>query len=289
MSLVNRRLFSIVQPCLQHTSHPRFVDTIKETSKPAQERSYEITRPIGLESPVLLNHKLSDTYSLSNVGNELFGAQAKERRQKYLDYDLKHSPIFDAKSFRNTNGKIFTPPISWFKSEKSLYFPDFVAKTLIGDKESLYGLLRAKYSIVRLFSSVTGDECTKTYFKVDNNDFYTSSYAQFTQEFPKFQIIDINMPTSWIKGFILSLSLSNLKKTIPPERWNQYFILPNHLLPPDIREKLHCDNQCSGYIYIVDSVGKIRWATSGYATTDDLKLMWKVVRGLSRESTNQVL
>ena len=272
---------------LQQRSQPRFVDTIKEVSKPAQEDSYEITRPIGLAKPVLLNHKLSDTYSISNIGQELFGSQAKERRQKNLDYDIKHSPIYDIKSFRNTNGKIFKPPISWFKQDKSLYFPDFIAKTLTGELNSLYDVLNNKYSIVRLYSTVTGEQCSKSYFKVDNEDYYTTNYKSFSEKFPDFQIIDINMPSSWIKGFILNLSLSNLRKMISPERYQNYFILPLHILPPEIREQLHCDNQCTGYIYILDPTGKIRWATSGYSTKEDLQLMWKVVRGLEKEASQR--
>ncbi|KAI5962645.1 ATP10 [Candida pseudojiufengensis] len=264
--------------------HFKVLNTLKEVSKPPQSSSIEMTRPIGLQKPILLNHKLSDTYSISNIGRELFGDQAKERRQKNLDYDLKHSPIYEAKSFENTKGKIFKPPISWFRQDKSLYFPDFIAKTLTGKQESLYDVLSNKYNIVRLFSSITGDQCTKSYFKYQNKDYYSKNYQDFRTQFPNFQIIDINMPTSWIKGFVLNLSLSNLRKTISPDRYNKYFILPIHILTPDIREKLHCDNQCSGYIYILDPRGKIRWATSGYATPEDLDLMWKVVRGLEKEA-----
>ncbi|KAI5957191.1 ATP10 [Candida jiufengensis] len=262
----------------------KFLNTIKEVSKPPQSSSLEITRPIGLSKPVLLNHKLSDTYSLTNIIQELFGDQAKERRQKNLDYDLKHSPIYEAKSFENTKGKIFKPPISWFKQDKSLFFPDFIAKTLNGKQESLYDVLGNKYSIVRLFSSITGDKCTRSYFDYDGKDLYSKDYSTFQKQFPNFQIININMPTTWIKGIVTNLSLSNLKKIISPDRYNKYFILPMHILPPDIRTKLHCDNQCSGYIYILDSQGRIRWATSGYSTPEDLELMWKVVRGLEKEA-----
>ncbi|KAI5964411.1 ATP10 [Candida theae] len=285
--LITRQL-STSAHLLQQRSQPRFVDTIKEVSKPAQEDSYNVTRPLGLTKPVLLNHKLSDTYSFSNIVGELFGAQAKERRQKNLDFDLKHSPIYDMKSFQNTKGKIFKPPISWFKQDKSLYFPDFIAKTLTGESNSLYDVLNNKYSIVRLYSTVIGEQCSRSYFKVDNEDYYSTNYKSFVEKFPNFQIIDINMPSSWIKGFVLNLSLSNLRKMISPERYQNYFILPLHILAPEIREQLHCDNQCTGYIYIIDSFGKIRWATSGYSTPEDLQLMWKVVKGLEKEATQKV-
>ncbi|KAI5970677.1 ATP10 [Candida margitis] len=287
VSRTSTRSLSTSLHFLQQRSQPRFVNTIKEVSQPAQENSYEITRPIGLPKPVLLNHKLSDTYSISNIGEELFGAQAKERRQKNLDYDIKHSPIYDIKSFQNTKGKIFRPPISWFKQDKALYFPDFIAKTLTGKSNSLYDVLNNKYSIVRLYSTAIGEQCSKSYFKVDDGDYYSTDYKKFTEKFPNFQIVDINMPSSWLKGFILNLSLSNLRKMILPDRYQNYFILPLHILPPEIREHLHCDNQCSGYIYILDPSGKIRWASSGYSTPEDLQLMWKVVRGLQKEAISE--
>lgn len=265
---------------------PRFVNTIKETVKSAQEKSYSITRPLGLSKPVLLNHKLSDTYSLSNIYEELFGQKSKERRQKQLDYDLKHSPIYEVKSFENTKGKIFTPPVSYFRQVKSLYFPDFIAKTLAGNQRSLYDSLDNRLSIVKLFSSVAGEQCTRSYFKVENKDYYSQDYDTFVEEYPHTQILDVNMPQSWIKGFVTNLSTGNLRKTLKPAlRYENYFILPGHIMSAEIREQLYCDNQCSGYIYIVDSMGKIRWATSGYATPEDLKLMWKVVKGVQREMT----
>ncbi|KAL6450132.1 ATP10 Mitochondrial ATPase complex subunit ATP10 [Candida maltosa Xu316] len=257
---------------------PRFMNTYSDTIKPPQEK------PTRLSKPVLLNHKLSDTYSFSNIKQELFGDQAKERRQKQLDYDLKHSPIYEAKSFQNTKGKIFTPPISYFKQDKSLYFPDFIAKTLTGGSRSLYEALDDKISIITLSSAVTGEQCVRSYFKVDGKDYYSTDYETFKEEYPKVQIIDINMPQSWIKGFIMNMGKGGLKKSLGDEsRFKNYFILPSHIMSAEIKEKLHCDNQCSGYIYIVDNMGKLRWATSGMATPEDLTLMWKVVKGLQKE------
>lgn len=284
MQKVSIRCFSECRALLER-SQPRFVNTFKETIKSAQEKSYSIVRPIGLSKPVLLNHKLSDTYSISNIYQELFGAKAKERRQKQLDYDLKHSPIYELKSFQNTKGKIFTPPISYFKAEKSLYFPDFIAKTLAGKLRSLYDAFGNKTSIVKIFSTVAGEQCTKSYFNVDGKDLYSKDYNAFTQDYPNSQIIDVNMPQSWIKGFALNLGAGNLKKSLNSnvERYDNYFMLPSHIMSSEIRELLHCDNQTTGYIYIIDSMGRIRWATSGYATPTDLALMWKVVKGLEKE------
>ncbi|KAK6453781.1 ATPase assembly factor ATP10 [Scheffersomyces xylosifermentans] len=262
---------------------PRFVTTLKEASKPALEKSRPITKPIGLDSPILLNHKIGDTYSLTNIKEELFSSEAKERRQKKLDYEIKHSPFYETKSFRNTNGKIFTPPISFFKKDKAKYFPDFISTTLDGQQRSLYEILTGKVSIVRLYSTVSGEQCSHTYFKEEGKDFAGGDYTEFQSKYPKGQIIDINIPQNWMKGFFLGLSKSSIKKTIAPERHGKYFILPDHIFQYDVREKLYCDNMCSGYIYLLDHNGKIRWATSGYSNEEESALMWKCVKGLEKE------
>ncbi|RCK63076.1 Mitochondrial ATPase complex subunit ATP10 [Candida viswanathii] len=282
------RCFSMCS-VLRQKSQPGFVNTFKATIEKAQEKSFNIVRPFGLPKPVLLNHKLSDTYSMRNIFQELFGEKAKERRQKQLDYDLKHSPIFELKSFRNTNGKIFTPPISYFKADKSLYFPDFIAKTLTGDLRSFYEALGEKVSIVRLFSTVAGEKCTDTYFEVDGKKLYSKDYDMFVKEHPKAQIIDVNMPQGWAKGFILNLVAGNIRKTLNfnESRYANYFMLPSHMMSGEIREQLHCDNQTTGYIYLIDTMGRIRWATSGYANPTELALMWKVVKGLEKEIGTQ--
>ncbi|CAI5755977.1 unnamed protein product [Candida verbasci] len=261
---------------------PGFLKTFNAATKPAQKQSFSITKPFGLEKPILLNHKLSDTYSFSNIYQELFGEQAKERRAKQINYDLKHSPLFDSKSFRNTNGKIFNSPISYFKQEKSLYFPDFITKTLTGESRSLYDVLvEKKVSIITLFSTGSGYNCVQTWFKEDGKDLYKDS--SFEKENPNAQIIDINLPQSWLKGFITKyFALPNIKKMLPELRQNNYFILPNHIFSFNIKEKLYCDNQCSGYIYIVDSMGKIRWAASGNSTPEEYKLMWKTIKNLQK-------
>ena len=265
----------------------RFAASINNAVKTPQTKPIEIKHAIGLETPVLLNHNLSDTYNLNNLYHSLFSAEAKEARQKKLDYEMQHSPLYDAKCFRNTNGKIFTPPKSYFRAEKSLYFPDFYAKTLDGKQRSIYEALGDKITIVNIFSSVTGERCTHSYYKLDEKDYYLKDYTEFTKEYPNCQIFDVNIPTNWLKGFVLNLSLSNLRKMIPKERSNHYFILPDHIFQYKIRQELLCDNQCSGFIYILDPQGRIRWLTSGYSTPEEYELMWKVVKRLQNEIANK--
>lgn len=252
--------------------------TLKAGAKSAQQSPMAITRPFGLDSPILLNRKVDNTYSLSNIKLELFSPEAKERRQKKLDYEITHSPFYESKSFSNTNGKIFTPPISFFKLDKSKYFPDFVATTINGSQKSLFDLFDSKFSIIKIYSTISGQNCVDSYFKHLELSPYTKS-----------QVIDINIPANWFKGFIINLSKSSIKKSISEFRWENYFILPEHIWHYDIREKLHCDNMCSGFIYVVDNNGKIRWATSGKSTPEELALFERVLRGMQKELTEEPL
>lgn len=261
---------------------PRFAQTLKEASKPPLTKSQPITRPFGLDSPVLINKEASD-FSLSGIQSEVFGSEAKERRQKKLDHEITHSPFYESKSFTNTNGKIFSPPVSYFKRDKAKFFPDFVGNTLEKPTQNLHELLDGKVSIVRLYCTVSGEKCTETYFNVAQQNYLTTGYDSFNADYPSSQIIDINIPQNWLKGFLVKLSKNSIKKSIPQPRHKGYFVVPDHLFPFNIKEKLMCDNMCSGYIYILDHQGRIRWATSGYADKAELALMWKCVRGLEKE------
>lgn len=260
---------------------PRFTQTLQEASKPALTKSQLITRPFGLESPVLINPKSKSTNG--SIQNKVFGTNAKEERQKQLDHEIAHSPFYESKSFTNTKGKIFTPPVSFFKPEKSKYFPNFAGTTLDNKDQKLFELLEGKISIVRLYSTVSGEKCTETYFDVEAQKYLTSGYDTFEAKHPLSQIIDINIPQNWLKGLLVRLSKSNIRKMLPQKRHRSYFVVPDKLFLLDVKHKIMCDNMCSGYIYILDHQGRIRWATSGYSNAAELNLMWKCVKGLEKE------
>lgn len=269
------------------TKLPRFTETLKEASKPALQNSLLISKPFGLNSPTLLNPNNENAISYQSLKYNLFSSEAKEKRQKVLDHDIAHSPFYESKSFENVNGKIFTPPISYFKKDKSKFFPDFISNTLTSNDVRFGSMLGGKISIVRIYSTISGDQVSKTYFQDDSIN-YLDNNDEFSSKFPLSQIIDINMPQSAIKRFLVNLSKNNLKKIVPIERQSKYFILPYDVFPLEVRKELNCDNTCSGYIYLLDNTGRIRWATSGSANESEYSLMWKCVAGLEKELKKQL-
>lgn len=265
------RLFSTSVKATQ-ANVPRFVTTLKEASKPALQKSTPISRPIGFDQPFELGQ--------STLLNNAFSKSAAEQRQKQLDHDIKHSPFYESKSFANTSGKIFTPPVSYFKKDKAKYFPNFTGYTLINEKKSLYNELKDKVTILRIFSTISAENCSNTYVQ----DYLSAEgYSNLQSKYPHTQIVDVNLPQSWVKGLFVKMAKTNLRKLVTPARHNLYFVLPNTMFPVEVKQKLLCDNMCSGYIYVLDSDGKIRWATSGFASEDEEAVLWRCVRGLEKE------
>lgn len=269
---MQKRLFTTTAQNLNRKL-PRFVNTLKEASKPALEKPGVVNRPFGFDSPITLT-------SPSKSITDAFSKQAKDQRQRQLDHDIAHSPFYESKSFANTQGKIFTPPVSYFKKDKAKYFPDFKGYTLLNDNRKLSDVLKGKVTLLRIFSTISGENCANTYME----DYLTEDgYKALQEQYPKTQIVDINLPQSWIKGLFVKFAKSNLRSIIPLARHNLYFVVPNTLFSLDVKATLKCDNMCSGYLYVLDEDGKIRWATSGFANEEESKVLWKAVRGLEKE------
>lgn len=254
---------------------PGFLKTLTEASKAPLKASLTISRPIGLPEPKVFGSQFSIT--------KYFSPEARDQRRQQINYDLKHSQVYEYKSYTNTNGKIFRSPVSFFKGEKSLYFPNFIEKNINGERIEFFKALAGKVNVIRVFQSVAGANATETYFKSGELDYLTKNYKDFVQKFPKVQLIDLNIPLDSLKNTILNMSKSNIKKSVPEERQLGYFILPHSVFNHEVRENLLCDNNYGGYIYVVDEQGRIRWCTSGNSDEADVKLFHKVLMGLSKE------
>lgn len=269
---MNARLFSTCSR-VQEKKAPGFLRSALATSEPALTKPEVISRPFGFEKPTRIGQA---KFSLKGY----FSEEAKERRQRQLDHDLKHSSFYEFKSFNNTKGKIFLPPVSYFKKDKSRYFPDLAAKTLSNNTHTLSDILRNKVTILRIFSTISGERCANTYVEKYLSE---DGYAEFQTKYPRSQIVDLNIPQTWAKGWFAGLLKGNLRKNIASARHDGYYLIPHGLFDVDTKKILKCDNTCSGYLYVLDSENHIRWATSGNATEQELEILWKSVRGLELE------
>jgi ATPase complex subunit ATP10 len=104
----------------------------------------------------------------------------------------------------------------------------------------------------------------------------------------RLQRVDINIAGDWMRALIVRMFSARIRETIPEERWSSYFKIK---LPRDIRRGLTDEardamgflNTQVGYVYLVDSSCKIRWAGSAYAWDGEVDGLNAAVRRLLQE------
>lgn len=244
-----------------------------------------LNKPIGLEKKPTVEDNKGDQRSIYRKYKDFLDPVKNKERQAELEKEISKSGMYNVYTYRKTNGKFFKSPSSYWKAESSLYFPNFYGETLIDSKlQPTLPVLEGKISIIRAYTSQTGELVTRAFFKTTENDFLNSDeYNKFLELYPNSQIIDFNITENATKAFFIKISKSGLKKIINPLRFNKYFIIPRKTTSLELREKIYLDNTYGGYIYVLDHQGRIRWCACGEATEAERNLLWRTVRGLERE------
>lgn len=265
---------------------------------PKPHKYFKIAKPFGFSKPpVRLKDEKSDpifTWENLNLPKKLwnfyFDGITRRTRVEAIQKDLAYGGMYDFHVYTKTKGRLFEAPISYFRKERSLYFPNFRVKSLTGKRMDLMDALdKAKLSILRIYSTDAGYEMTNDYFKIKNSEdnYMTESGIEvFNQEFPGAQIIEVILSENASKHFIHTfITPGKLLQQRPKSQHDKYLIARrDSVLTRDDREKLLLTNAYSGYIYVVDSSYKIRWAGSGWPTENEVDGLWKAVRSLLKEN-----
>lgn len=257
----------------------RRINTNFKAEKPELIKLYD--RPIGdTSAPGGLDHQGIDNRSFDERKRDLKDYKRHLARREELKDQLFKSSFDAIYRFRDTAGKFWIAPGSYFKKDKSLYMPNFWGQTLASGIESTdtTSVLAGKISVVRVFSSVVGETQTKSFFQTDPN--------KMIEKEEGFQIVDINNPDSVIKEWIVKLFKGKLRKQVlDPARHSHYFIcrkgVSNH-----VRTSIKAENVYGGYVYLVDEDCKIRWAACGVATKDEKANLARFIKALKAEQQN---
>ena len=266
---------------------------------PKPHKYFKIAKPFGFAKPPvrLQDQETKPFFTLENLNipkkiwNFYFDGITRRTRVEAIQKDLAYGGMYDFHVYTRTKGRLFEAPISFFRKDRALYFPNFRVKSLEGKRMDLLDALdKAKLTILRVYSTDAGFEMTNDYFKIkDSEDTYMSSTGikVFSQEYPEAQIVELVLSENASKHFIHTfVTPGKLLQQRPKEQHDKYLIARrDSVLTRDDREKLLMTNAYSGYIYLIDQSYKRRWAGSGWPTAAEVDGLWKAVKGILKENT----
>ncbi|QLQ80820.1 hypothetical protein HG537_0E01750 [Torulaspora globosa] len=241
----------------------------------------ELVKPIGMKDP-----PTSQTvYSKGNSFREMFDRDKTEKRSQELGVEFTKSGMYELHAFQKHGGKMFISPRSYWRADRAFYFPHLKGTSLSGATRDLEEILRGKTSIVRLFTNKVGDDLSKQYFQNGelDLDYLGEDYRKLSAS--DTQIVEVSLLENVVKSIIAKLSTYKLRSLIPPSRHANYLLCDRDQLPFTVRESLEINNIYTGYVIVVDPNLKIRWMACGPASQEEFKLLWKCVRGISKEFT----
>ncbi|KAH0844884.1 hypothetical protein AYO21_05787 [Fonsecaea monophora] len=254
-----------------------------------------LSRPLGLEHPPRPGQNSPVDNRTLRERHEDFTSYEKalERRRVYLRTFFR--PYFQEwRRVDHFKGKSFVSNPRLFKREKALYFPNIWGQTLAAEGDGPQGgrdttpVLMGKISIIAMQSGHWAEEQVDTFISVKSNP----ELNRIIQENKnRLQRVDINLQGDWVRALLVKMFSGRLRKTVPEERWNKYFMIK---LPRDIRRGLNDEvrdaigllNSQVGYVYLVDSSCKIRWAGSGHAWEGEVEGLNAAVQRLLQEEQN---
>jgi mitochondrial ATPase complex subunit ATP10 len=77
----------------------------------------------------------------------------------------------------------------------------------------------------------------------------------------------VNLQENPLKSFLVSLFFSSLRKTVPLNLQPTYMVSSQNM--EYLREPLGMENKHIGYVYLLDSNLRVRWAGCGFARDEE--------------------
>jgi len=277
------------QRCFSTTPTAQFLGKLNKqlsATAPKEHRTEILHKPIGTaDVPKDTDNSPVDSRGIIQRFKDFMDPVKNKERQEELEKEMARSGMYDVYIYRKTKGKIFYSPPSYWKAEKALYMPNLVGEDLLSSKlKGTTSVLKGKVSIVRIFTSQVGEKQSQSFFKLSDQDYLTpKGYEEFLSAHPNSQIVDINITENAIKALSVKISKSGIRKITNSSRHDKYFIVPKKGLDMKLKESIQLLNTYTGFIYVIDHEGRIRWAACGDASEKERNMLWRTVRGLETE------
>jgi ATPase complex subunit ATP10 len=201
-----------------------------------------------------------------------------------LSYRTKQvaKPYFrEWSNLRFAEGKTFVSNPRLFKADRALYFPNMRGVTLATpkDPQDTTTQLRGSISVVSLFSSLWAEGQVATFTGPEQNPGLVEAIASGGR---LVQRVDINLEENKLKAFLVKSFMWRMRQKLPKEQHSRYFLVQKGF-EQALKETVGMMNSKVGYVYLVDSECRIRWAGSGPADASELEGLNSGVRKLIEE------
>ena len=199
----------------------------------------------------------------------------ERRRQLVAQYAR---PYFrDWTNMKYSRGKIWVANPRLWRKEASFWMPNFWGKDLGGELKSSVAIAKGKVTVCCVMSRTWAGRQVET--------FVTPEVLQIVRESGgKAQVLDLNVEEAPLFRFFLWLYTGRIKKE-KSEPFLKYLLLKD--IQGDIRELLGMLNHRAGYVFLLDSDCKIRWAGSGDAQPEEVQSLISGLKKLIEEKAGE--
>lgn len=254
-----------------------------------------LARPLGLKYP-----------PRSGQNTPLDKRTWSQKRADYQDYDeaikrrkvLLRSffrPYFQDRKYVNYHeGKSFVSNERLFRKDKALYFPNMWGETLSPDGDGPDGgrdttdTLRGKVTVVAFHGPRWAELQVETFLAPDKNpelkEIIKNSNGTAQQ-------VNINIQENIFHQWFVKMYKGRMRKTLSQDMWNRYFLVKiaqdtRQGLTDEIRDAMGLLNKNVGYVYLLDTDCRIRWAASGNAWTGEVNNLNAGLKRLIEENAS---
>ncbi|KAG1776363.1 ATPase assembly factor ATP10 [Suillus placidus] len=213
-----------------------------------------LQRPLGVKerpSPVLK--------TWADTREELMNQETRLAQREHLMKEATKGYFTDLNATRRHGGKTWVAPNVMIREDKALYFPNIVGSSLdTKSKKHTASMCDGRISVVSMLSTRMSE--------IHVNGFTTPTNERYLSN-PLYQYVQINLQENLLKSFIVSLFLSSIAKSVPPELHSTYLVSSQNM--EFVREQLGMVNKHVGYVYLVDDNLKVRWAGCADAKVEE--------------------
>ena len=147
-------------------------------------------------------------------------------------------------------------------------------------------VLSGKISIVSVFSGTWAERQTQSFVGEAENPALAAEVERLRGE-GVVQRVWVNIEEDWMRAGLVRLFLGGLKRRLRRDECGRYFVVRRGVTD-DMREVMAMANGKVGYVYLVDSRCKIRWAGSGDCWEGEGQVLVGVLRRLVERSRSTI-